>query len=96
MERYYVDGRHKNTTSMWVGWNSNLFPRDHETQKIWYLPQISMSPTSQAVVVETLKKSLRIVAEYEKQGIVVTYDLVIAKTAHQIQSEEKPKFDSIL
>ena len=36
----------KNTTPMWVSWNSNLIPRDDETQKMWYLPQINMSPTS--------------------------------------------------
>ena len=54
-----------------------------------------MSPTSHAVAVETLKKSLRIAAECEKECIVVTYDLAIAKMTYQIQSEEKPKFDSI-
>ena len=54
-----------------------------------------MSPTSHAVIIETLKKSLRIAAECEKQCIVVAYDLAIAKMAYQIQLEEKPKFDSI-
>ena len=54
-----------------------------------------MSQTSYAVVVETLKKSLRIAAEFEKQCIFVTYDLAIAKMAYQIQSEGKPKLDSI-
>ena len=85
----------KNTTSMWVGWNSNLIPRDDETKKIWYLRQINMSPTSHSFVVGTLKISLRIAAECEKKCTVVTYDLAIAKLACQIQSEEKPKFDSI-
>ena len=46
----------KNTTPIWVGWNSNLIPRNDETQKIWYLPQINMSPISHAVVVERFKK----------------------------------------
>ena len=46
----------ENRPPMWVGWNSNLIPRDDETQKNWYLPRINMSPTSQSVVVETLKK----------------------------------------
>ena len=52
-------------------------------------------PTSHAVIVKTLKKSPGITAECEKQCIVVTYDLAIDKTAYQIQSEEKAKFDSI-
>ena len=86
----------ENTSRMWVGWNSNLIPRDDdETQKSWYLSQINKSPTSHVVVVETLKKLLRIAAGYEKQCIVVTYDLAIAKMTYQIESEEKPKFDSI-
>ena len=33
--------------------------------------------------------------ECEKQCIVVTYDLAIAKMDYQIQSEEKLKFDSV-
>lgn len=83
----------ENTTLVWVGWNTNLIQRDDNTQK--NLPQINMSPTSHAVVVESLKESLFIAAECEKQCIVVTYDLVIAQMACQIQSEEKPKFVSI-
>ena len=50
----------------------------------------NMSPTSYAGVVETMKKSLLIAAEFEKQCIFVTYDLAIAKIAYQIQSEGKP------
>ena len=42
-----------------------------------------------------MKKSLRITAECEKQCVVVTCNLAIAKMAYQSQSEEKPKFDSI-
>ena len=85
----------EDTIPMWVGWNPNLIPKDDETQKMWYLPQISMSPTSHAVFVETLKKSLCIVAECEKQCIVVKYNLATAKIAYQIQSKEKPKLHSI-
>ena len=72
----------ENTTPVWVGWNSNLIPRDDETQKNWYLPQINMPPTSHAVVGKTLKASLHIAAEYEKQCILVAYDLAIAKMAY--------------
>ena len=38
-----------------------------------------MSSTYHAVVVEALKKSLRIAEECQKQCILVTYDLVMAK-----------------
>ena len=81
---------------MWVSWNSNLIPRDDKTQKIWSLLKINISPISHEVIVETLKKSLLITAECEKQCIAVTNDLAIAKVAYYVQSEEKPDFDSII
>ena len=70
-------------TPMWVGWNSMLIPKDDHLQKIWYLPQINQSPTSTAVVLETMKRSLCIASESGKQSIAVTYDLAIAKLAMQ-------------
>ena len=84
----------ENTPSLWVGQNSNLIQIDDETKNLVFATNKHV-PASNAVVVETLKKSLRIVPECEKQGIVVTNDLAIAKMAYQIQSEEKPNFDSI-
>ena len=80
---------------MWSGWNSLFSPQNDEVQKVWYLPQINESPTSNAVVVETLNRSLAIAAETSKETIAVTYDLAIAKMAMKIQSEEKPKFDKV-
>eukprot|EP00794_Sanderia_malayensis_P002176 gene2176-2472_t len=56
---------------------------------------INMSPTSHAVVAETLKRSMQIATECGKQGIVVTYDLAIAKIAMQIQDEEMPLYDKV-
>ena len=82
-------------TPMWVGWNAKVIPNDKRLQKIWYLPQINQSPTSNAIVVETMRRSLRIAAESGKQSIAVTYDLAIAKLAMQIQCEEQPAFDNV-
>ena len=42
---------------MWVGWNSMLIPCDESLQKVWYLHQIKMSPTSHSVVIETMRCS---------------------------------------
>ena len=81
---------------MWVGWNSLLIPRNAQTQKIWYLPKINQSPTSNAVIVETMNRSLSIANECGKKSIAVTYDLAIAKVAMQIQAEEKPQFDNVV
>lgn len=82
-------------TPMWVGWNANTMPKDNKIQKIWYLPQINMSPTSNSVVIETMKRSLCISDECHRNSIAVTYDLAIAKLALQIQAEEKPLLDRV-
>ena len=55
-----------------------------------------MSPTSCAVVAETLKKSLRIAAECQKQCIVATYDLAIAKMTPKSIRREAAKFAASL
>ena len=80
-------------TPMWVGWNANIRSEDETCQKIYYLPQIDMSPTCNSVVVETLNIAKRIADECGKDEICVTYDLAIAKIAMQIQAEESPNFD---
>ena len=82
----------KYTTPMWVGWNAKYSPQSKTTQKIWYLPQINLSPTSTSVVAETMRRSLRIAWEGQEENISVTYNLAIAM---QIQAEEKPTFDKI-
>ena len=85
----------ENSTSMWIGWTSNLIPSDDCAQEIWYLPQINQSPTFDAAVRKTMKKLLKIPSECGKQNIAVTYDLAIAKLTLQIQAEESPEFDNI-
>ena len=44
---------------------------------------------------ETIRRSLRIASEGQKENISVTYDHAIAKLTMQIQAEEKPTFDKI-
>ena len=69
------------TTLMWAGWNAKYSPQNKTTQKIWYLPQINQSPTSTSVVAETMRRSLRIASEGQKENIYVTCDLAVAKLA---------------
>ena len=85
----------ENSHPMWIGWSSNLIPSDDCTREIWYLPQINQSPTSYAVVRQTMKKLSKISSECGKHNIAVTYDLAIAKLDLQIQAEESPEFDNI-
>ena len=50
---------------------------------------------SYADVREAMKKLLKIFSEFEKQNIAVTYDLAIAKLAHQMQAKEPLEFRKI-
>ena len=52
-----------NNVPMWVGWNSTLFEDKSPINKIFYLPQINQSPTSVAVVAETMKRAQKIAEE---------------------------------
>ena len=71
----------RKSTPKWVGWNAQ-HPFDKKvTEKIWYLPAISQSPTSTAVVKETMKR----VQQCGKREIALIYDLAIAKMAIKIQ-----------
>ena len=78
---------------MQVGWNAKYSPKNKTTQKIWYLTQINQSPTSISVVAETIRRSLRIALEGQKENVTVTYDFAVAKLVMQIQAKEKPTID---
>lgn len=80
---------------MWTGWNSQLEENNDSKQTIRYLPQIDASPTSDAVVAETLRIALRIREECGQQYMPVTYDLAIYKKARGIQVAESPIYDKI-
>ena len=54
---------------------------------------MNQSPTSIAVVGETLKRALAFANQSERDSIAVTYDLAIAKIAMHLQAEESPKYD---
>lgn len=54
-----------------------------------------MSPTSSAVVAETLKMAKIIAQETNQEVITVTYDLAVAKMAYQIQSTEAPTYNNV-
>ena len=84
-----------NITPLWVGWNSKNFNEVQNMQKIWYMSPINQSPTSDAVVAETMNKAVKVAEECGKKSISVTYDLAIAKKAMQIQTTEKPKYDVV-
>ena len=79
-----------------AGWNSPQTPDKHDAQEnVYYLPQINLSPTSTAVVRDTLKRAQQMAAKCNMASISVTYDLAIEKIALEIQAEERPQYDNI-
>lgn len=77
-----------------------------QTVKLWTLEWTSRwifqvnsrqeeSPTSLAVVQETLNTAKEVAKNYNQQQIIVAYDLSIAKLAMQIRHTQKPEFDDI-
>ena len=63
-------------TPMWVGWNLLQTPDKNDAQEnVFYLPQINLSPTSTAVVRETLKRAQQMAAECNMASISVTHVL---------------------
>lgn len=81
--------------SRWFAWNSERVIDANPMQNIGYLLNINMSPTSDAVVLKTLKIALSIAKECEQKYIIVTYDLAIACKAYKIQADMSPAFDTI-
>ena len=64
---------------MWVDWNSQIKNKENDfSQKVYYQPQINLSPASNIVVIETLKIAKHIAEEMNKDEVCVTYDLAIA------------------
>lgn len=79
----------------WFAWNSERIVDTNPIQKIGYLPNLNMSPTSDSVVLKTLDIAITIANECKQTNIVVTYDLAIASRAYRIQADMAPKFDRI-
>lgn len=80
---------------MWLGYNCKICIDCSKTQTVEYLPPINSSPTSLAVVYQTLCTAKEIAKNCDQEQIIVTYDLAIAKLAMQIQLHEKPEFDNV-
>ena len=80
---------------MWTGFNGQTYTDHLPKQSVLYMPNISQSPTSNDVVVETLCITQQCVKECRQPYGVVTYNLNIAQRAIKIQMTEQPRFDNI-
>lgn len=82
-------------TPMWTGWNSLITEEVLPKQKVLYLENLTLPPTRNDVVLETMKMSQQIAEECGEDFMLVHYDLAIAKPALQIQATEAPRFDNL-
>ena len=64
--------------------------------RIAYMDTICRSPTDNAVVRETMIRSMNVAEEACQDFAVVTYDLAVAQKAYSIQALEAPRFDKLL
>ena len=85
----------KDKIPMWAAWNSLLTVYPLLQQPICYLQNISLPPTHNDVVCETMRIAQRVAAECNEKYVVVTYNLGIAKPASQIQAQESSQFDNV-
>lgn len=76
----------------WFGFNCDRVVDDNPIQKIGYLPNLNMSPTSDSVVKETLEIAKNIANECDQDMIIVNYDLAIASKAYKIQEDLAPLY----
>lgn len=79
----------------WFAWNAERVTDQNPMQRIGYLPNLNMSPTSDATVKKTLEMALDIAKECNQNYIIVTYDLAIACKAYKIQADLAPEFDKV-
>lgn len=82
-------------TPLWSGFNAKVIKDPNVKQKVAYLPQINASPTSNDVVLATMKMAQQLRKEVGQSYMLVTYDLAIAKMALAIQAEESPRFGDL-
>lgn len=82
-------------TPLWTGWNSLITVDVLPQQRVLYLENITLPPTRNDVVLETMKIAQEIAEECGEDYMLVHYDLAIARPALQIQAAEAPRFDNL-
>ena len=83
-------------TPLYAGFISRFVDDPLPLHRICYMDPIPKSPTDNAVVKETMIRTLNVVRETGQEYAVVTYDLAVAQKAYSIQALESPFFDKLL
>ena len=85
-----------NTTPLYYGYLSRYVTDDLPCTVVTYMDPISLPPTRNDVVCETMVRSLRVSEEMKQKYAIVTYDLAVALKAYSIQAVQTPKFDNLI
>ena len=85
-----------NKMPLFTGYLSNFVTDQLPKTFITYMDPISLPPTRNDVVQETLVRSLKVVEQICQEYAVVSYDLAVALKAYSIQSLQQPTFDKLI
>lgn len=96
LDLYWLLQLKKGDTPLYAGFISNFVKDVLPLQRICYMDPIPKSPTDNAVVRETMIRTLNVAKETGQSYAVVTYDLAVALKAYSIQALESPLFDKLL
>lgn len=96
LDLYWFWELRKGKTPLYAGYMSQYVSDPLPIQRICYMDPIPKSPTDNAVVRETMTRTLNVAKETGQDWAVVTYDLAVALKAYSIQAIEQPRFDKLL
>ena len=82
-------------SAAWVGWNAQFTEDPLLHQRIEYMENITLHFTRLDVIAETLPIPQRVAPECGDGYAVVHHDLLMAKSAIQIQATESPRYVDI-
>lgn len=81
---------------LFTGFFSKFVTDELPRATIAYMDPISLPPTRNDVVQETMVRSVKVAQETNQGYAVVTYDLAIALKAYSIQALQAPTFDKLI
>lgn len=96
LDLYWFWELRKGKTPLHAGFISKFITDPLPIQRICYMDPIPMSPTDNAVVRETMIRTMNVAKETGQEWAVVMYDLAVALKAYSIQALERPRFDKLL
>ena len=85
-----------NTTPLYYGYLSKYVTDHLSCTLVTYVDPISLPPTKNDVVCETMVRSIQVSKEMKQKYAIVTYDLVVSLKTYCIQAVQAPRFDNLI